>query len=161
MVIIAYLSAGISQAATPNLMAAFFVKGKVGLKWGKVAGADEYLIFRKAPGEDFQQIGKVAEDRYFDTNVCCKVVKQLKQGHLVIPAANIVDPAINKIGILYGEGIGVPQHFVMAHKRMNLAAVKGYENANRFRDIIASKMTPAQIAEAQQLAREWISTPPA
>ena len=50
-------------------MAAFFVKGKVGLKWGKVAGADEYLIYRKAPGEDFQQIGKSDQDRFFDTNV--------------------------------------------------------------------------------------------
>jgi sugar lactone lactonase YvrE len=66
---LALLTAGVVQAAAPNLMAAFFVKGKVGLKWGQVAGAEEYLIFRKAPGEDFKQIGRSAEDRYFDTDV--------------------------------------------------------------------------------------------
>lgn len=63
------LAAVAAQAAAPNLMAAFFVKGKVGLKWGQVDGAAEYLIFRKAPGEDFKQIGTSTEDRYFDTDV--------------------------------------------------------------------------------------------
>jgi hypothetical protein len=31
----------------------------------------------------------------------------------------------------------------------------GAENAVKNRDIVASKMTPAQLAEAQRLAREW------
>jgi uncharacterized protein len=37
----------------------------------------------------------------------------------------------------------------------NLAAVGGYKNAVKARDIVAALMTPAQIAEAQKLAREW------
>jgi hypothetical protein len=37
----------------------------------------------------------------------------------------------------------------------NLAATQGHKNAIRGRDIIAKLMTPAQIAEAQRLAREW------
>ncbi len=32
---------------------------------------------------------------------------------------------------------------------------QGYKTATGNRDIVASKMTPAQIAEAQKLAREW------
>ena len=37
----------------------------------------------------------------------------------------------------------------------NLAAARGQNNARKVRDILAEKMTPAQVAEAQKLAREW------
>jgi len=37
----------------------------------------------------------------------------------------------------------------------NLAAARGQKDARKFRDSLAEKMTPAQIAEAQRLAREW------
>jgi hypothetical protein len=37
----------------------------------------------------------------------------------------------------------------------NLAAAQGYELAFKFRDELAKKMTPRQIAVAQRLAREW------
>jgi hypothetical protein len=42
----------------------------------------------------------------------------------------------------------------------NLAAVQGLPVAVEQRDLIAKRMTPAQIAEAQKLAREWKPTPP-
>ena len=42
-----------------------------------------------------------------------------------------------------------------AHMWFNLAAAQGIELASKNRDIIANKMTPAQISEAQRLAREW------
>jgi hypothetical protein len=32
--------------------------------------------------------------------------------------------------------------------------------AARYRDIVAREMTPAQIAEAQRLAREWLGKHP-
>jgi uncharacterized protein len=38
---------------------------------------------------------------------------------------------------------------------LNLAAAGGDKKAAEFRDRIATSMTPAQIAEAQKLAREW------
>jgi uncharacterized protein len=37
----------------------------------------------------------------------------------------------------------------------NLAAATGSKFATEARDDIAARMTPAQIAEAQKLAREW------
>ena len=37
----------------------------------------------------------------------------------------------------------------------NLAAAQGDETGRGFRDLIAKIMTPAQVAEAQRLAREW------
>jgi hypothetical protein len=49
----------------------------------------------------------------------------------------------------------VPQNYVQAHKWWNLAAVAGDKDAIKNRDIVAGKMTPAQIAEGQKLAREW------
>jgi TPR repeat protein len=64
------------------------------------------------------------------------------------------------LGILYKRGEGVPQDYVQAHMWFNLAA--SHENmsgAVELRDEIASKMTPAQIAEAQKLAREWKPKP--
>jgi hypothetical protein len=42
----------------------------------------------------------------------------------------------------------------------NLGAAQGNEDAAMGRDIIAAAMTPDQLGEAQQLAREWKPTTP-
>jgi hypothetical protein len=52
---------------------------------------------------------------------------------------------------------------VMAHMWYNLAAAHEPQPKSRDaivagRDRVAAKMTPAQIAEAQRLAREWVAT---
>ena len=57
--------------------------------------------------------------------------------------------------MMYFMGKGVPQDYVEAHKWLSLAAAQGYKDVAKFRDLIASTMTPEQIAEAQRLAREW------
>ena len=59
------------------------------------------------------------------------------------------------LGTMYDGGQGVPQDYVQAHLWYNLAAAQGIEPASKNRDITADKMTPAQINEAQRLAREW------
>jgi TPR repeat protein len=59
------------------------------------------------------------------------------------------------IGVRYATGWGVPQDYVLAHKWYNLAAAAGDQDAAESRNDLASKMTAAQIAEAQKLAREW------
>ena len=63
--------------------------------------------------------------------------------------------AQTKMAIMYDDGHGVPKDFVQAHKWYNLAAVNGDKPAAELRDALAKQMTPAQIAEAQKLAREW------
>jgi uncharacterized protein len=61
---------------------------------------------------------------------------------------------------MYTQGEGVPEDLVQAHMWLNLAgAHQGYEGAQELRDTIARKMTAAQIAEAQKLAREWKPKP--
>jgi hypothetical protein len=49
--------------------------------------------------------------------------------------------------------------YVVAHQWFNLAAATGAKDAKEMRDIVAAKMTSAQIAEAQRLAREWKPKP--
>ena len=59
------------------------------------------------------------------------------------------------LGTMYYEGQGVPQDHVQAHLWYDLAAAQGNDTARKNREMVAEKMTPAQIAEAQRLAREW------
>ncbi len=59
------------------------------------------------------------------------------------------------LGVSYAQGRGVPRDYVQAHMWENLAAAQGDEPARKLRDKLAKKMTPAQLAEAQRLAREW------
>ena len=63
------------------------------------------------------------------------------------------------LGFMYFFGEGVPQDYVQAHMWFNLAATKGDASAVKNRDIVAAKMTPSQMAEAQKLAREWKPKP--
>ena len=62
------------------------------------------------------------------------------------------DRAQYNLGLMYDVGYGVPQDFVRAHMWYDIA---GVEVAISYRDYVAREMTPAQIAEAQKLAREW------
>jgi TPR repeat protein len=76
---------------------------------------------------------------------------------LIRPLADQGDAdARNILGLMYYSGQGVPQDYVIAHMWLSLAAAGGNFTAER--DFIAAKMTPAQIAEAQKLAREWKPT---
>ena len=64
------------------------------------------------------------------------------------------------LGFMYNNGQGVTQDYVQAHLWFNLAAARlppgeGRDMATRNRDKAAKRMTPAQVAEAQRLAREW------
>jgi TPR repeat protein len=65
-----------------------------------------------------------------------------------------------RLGIMYRDGVGVPQDYVQAYMWFNLAVSQfpPSERQNRDiavkdRDLTASKMTRAQIAEAQKLTR--------
>jgi len=60
------------------------------------------------------------------------------------------------LGVLYANGQGVPQDNVLASMWWNIAASSGDEDAANYRDKMATKLTPNQIAEAQRMAREWM-----
>ena len=65
--------------------------------------------------------------------------------------------ALYNLGLAYSTGQGVGQDFVVAHKWFNLAALRGSNEAKGWRNQIAGEMNPSQIAQAQKLAREWLS----
>ena len=65
--------------------------------------------------------------------------------------------ALYNLGLAYSTGQGVGVDFIAAHKWFNLAAVRGVEEAKRWRAQISAEMNNSQIAEAQRLAREWLN----
>ena len=63
--------------------------------------------------------------------------------------------AMLELGRLYLQGLGVIQDYVEAHKWLNLAASRGEAVALEERDALAAKMTPEQVAGAQERAAAW------
>ena len=66
------------------------------------------------------------------------------------------------LGVAYDAGQGVSRDVVQAYKwysvagaRFPVSAADNRAQAIKSRDLVAAKMTPAQIAEAQKLASEW------
>jgi hypothetical protein len=57
---------------------------------------------------------------------------------------------------MYEKGLGVARDYVKAYMWYELAAMRGHKAAGQNREIVASRMTPAQISRARELAREWI-----
>ena len=77
--------------------------------------------------------------------------KAAEQGH--------ADAQFN-LGAAYGIGEGVPEDYVESHKWLNLAASRASSEKKRYAetlDVVAKTMTPAQLAAAQKLAREWLA----
>jgi tetratricopeptide (TPR) repeat protein len=63
--------------------------------------------------------------------------------------------AQRNLGYHYQKGIGVLRDVVTADMWLNLAAAAGESDAADERDELEKRMSPAQIAEAEKLAREW------
>ena len=60
------------------------------------------------------------------------------------------------LGIMYAMGRGVQDDYVQAYLWFSLAAAQGHDSARNFRDnVLAEDMTPAQLVDAERLAREW------
>ncbi|MFZ0035421.1 MAG: tetratricopeptide repeat protein [Sedimentisphaerales bacterium] len=64
-----------------------------------------------------------------------------------------------QLGRIYSEGVGVPQDYVEAYKWLILSALEPDESLAKYyveaRDALRLKMSPQQIIEAQQLAKEF------
>ena len=58
------------------------------------------------------------------------------------------------LAVMFETGYGVQQDYVQAHMWYNLSAAQGWGAASLARLKLERTMTPAQIAEAQKLARE-------
>ncbi len=106
------------------------------------ANAQYYLGVMHQNGEGVSQNYALAVLRYFQA---------AEQG---------LASAQKNLGVMYARGDGVAQNYVFAHMWLNLAVARfprgvTRDEATNFRDGIANYMTPAEVAEAQRLAREW------
>ena len=72
--------------------------------------------------------------------------KAAEQGHA---------PAQYNLGLIYTNGRMAARDYVLAHMWYSLAATQGDDIAADERNELARNMIPAEIAEAQRLAREW------
>lgn len=67
------------------------------------------------------------------------------------------DPqAFFALGLIYATGRMVEADPVAAHMWFNLAALHGHAEAAEERRLLAEELSPAEIARAQRLAREWL-----
>jgi uncharacterized protein len=66
------------------------------------------------------------------------------------------------LGLMYDKGHGVPQDYILAYKWLDIAAgrTRGQERDTyaRFRNAVASKMSPDEIALGQQLALRYATS---
>ena len=62
------------------------------------------------------------------------------------------------IGVMYEYGEGVLQDNIIAHMWFSIVSLNGHKPASKNRDIIASKMTSADIFEAQAMTRECLNS---
>jgi len=61
-----------------------------------------------------------------------------------------------ELGLLYSTGREVATDLIAAHKWFNLAAIRGYSEAARYRQEVAREMSQLAVAEALRAAREWL-----
>jgi uncharacterized protein len=70
--------------------------------------------------------------------------------------ANTSSEALLELGLMYATGRSVQANLISAHKWFNLAAMRGNQEAVRYRREIAAEMSEGDIALAQRAARDWI-----
>jgi TPR repeat protein len=65
------------------------------------------------------------------------------------------EKAEHNLGAMYGSGKGVKRDYVQAYKWLNICAAKGDSGCTSQRDLIAKKLKPGQITQAQRLSTEF------
>jgi uncharacterized protein len=62
------------------------------------------------------------------------------------------------LGFMYVKGQGVPQDYVKAHMWGSLSTMRSRRFIIKYREDLEKKMTPQQLVEAQEMARNWKPT---
>jgi TPR repeat protein len=77
---------------------------------------------------------------------------------LPLPKPDSTGDELFRMGLLYSTGQGgAPLDYVSAHMLFNLAAMRGSIEAKVYRKELSQEMDPADVAEAQRAAREWLA----
>jgi TPR repeat protein len=84
--------------------------------------------------------------------------EQAFESVLPLPGPNSTGDELFRLGLLYSTGQGgAPLDFISAHMLFNLAAMRGSEEAKTYRKELSREMDPADVAEAQRAARQWLA----
>jgi TPR repeat protein len=77
---------------------------------------------------------------------------------LPLPSQDATGDELFRMGLLYSTGQGgAPLDYVSAHMLFNLAAMRGSLEAKVYRKELSEEMDPADVADAQRAAREWLA----
>ena len=80
------------------------------------------------------------------------------QAALPSPASQPSGDDLFRLGLRYSTGQGgAPLDLVAAHTLFNLAALRGSLEAKIYRKELSAEMDPADVADAQRAAREWLA----
>ena len=115
---------------------------KMAIKWYRLAVEQDYVLAQYNLGVMYD-FGRGVPQDY---KIAAKWYRLAAEQDYVLAQDNI--------GIMYANGQGVLQDYVRAHMWFNIAASNGADSKNR--DLMSKKMTPSQLEEAQNLAREWV-----
>ncbi len=63
--------------------------------------------------------------------------------------------AQHNLGAMYGSGQGVKRDYIQAYKWLNLCAGKGNAGCVTQRDLVAKKLRPGQLAQAQKMSTDF------
>lgn len=78
---------------------------------------------------------------------------------LPLPGPEASGDELFRLGLLYSTGQGgAPLDLVSAHMLFNLAAMRGSVEGKLYRKELSQEMDPADVADAQRAAREWLAT---
>ena len=115
------------------------------VRWYRMAATQRHVgaFYRLCVLSD---IGRGMPQDYQEALRWCRLAAN--QGH---------GPAMFVIATYYEKARGVPKDVVQAYQWYNLAAANGHEGGAKWRDRLATNMTPTQIAQAQFLSRNWKS----
>lgn len=76
-----------------------------------------------------------------------------------LPGAAASGDELFRLGLLYSTGQGgAPLDRISAHMLFNLAAMRGSVEGKLYRKELSQEMDPAEVADAQRAAREWLAT---
>ncbi|HEY5106650.1 MAG TPA: sel1 repeat family protein [Caulobacteraceae bacterium] len=80
------------------------------------------------------------------------------EARLPLPGEQSTGDELFRLGLLYSTGQGgAPLDYISAHMLFNLAAMRGSIEAKVYRRELSGEMDPADVAEAQRAARQWLA----
>lgn len=116
-------------------------------KWHRLA-AEQGDVFSQTRLGFIYEYGEGVPQNYVEAAKWFRLAAD--QGHVV---------AQDVLGGMCFSGLGVPKDYIAAYMWLSLSAAQGNRDAAETRDRVIKLMTPAQVAEAQKLARKWKPKP--